>query len=228
MIPISDATAGMFFTCRGGGLYFVTRLKTGGKPEISEMLYTECRWLPPQTAYGVRGAAFRGPADLVKPLTRDEVLKWNRDRFVLETQALVKKGDRHVLRRLKTKALAPTTRQLRERGVSEVSARSELYRALCAGPDNVQQVAIRLVAAHAEAEQVESTVQALLANLDKAVQVEALDVELCNLEHLFVSAREHFEIAVARGDSEEIQIIMERSLQWVRKQVATARKKKTT
>jgi hypothetical protein len=230
MIPISAVKVGMFFTYRGNALYYVTRLKANGKPEICKMLYRECRWLPPQTAYGVNKAEFHSPDALVKPLANEEVLKWNRVRFVLETHAMVKDGDRQALRRLAGKALAPAARRLREIGVQENWAKSEMHKSLRGGPDSVQKTTTSLIAQHHYAEQSEHTVQALLADLNAAVQVEAGAVEL-ELWDLFSHARTQFEFAQRDGISteqrrEEIQGTKDGCLGWVRKQVAREKERR--
>jgi hypothetical protein len=224
MIPISAVKAGTFFTYRGNALYFVTRLKANGKPEICKMLYSECRWLPPQTAYSINKAEFLNPDVLVKPLTNEEVRKWNRDRFVLKTQAMVKEGDRQALRKLEAKAIAPASRRLRESGVEENWAKSEIRKSLRGGPDSVQKTATSLIAEHHYAGQSEHTVQALLAELDEVIQVEAgaVDLEVCDL---FTHARTRFEFAQRKGISaeqrrEEIQGTKNGCLEWVRTQVA--------
>ena len=61
MIPVSAVRPGMFFTARSGALYYVTRLRANGKPEICKMLYGEVRWLPPQAAYGVNKTRISQP-----------------------------------------------------------------------------------------------------------------------------------------------------------------------
>jgi hypothetical protein len=230
MIPISAVKTGMFFTYRNA-LYYVTRLKANGKPEICKMLYRECRWLPPQTAYGVDKAGFHSPDVLVNPLANEEVLKWNRVRFVLETQAMVKDGDRQALRKLAVKALAPAARRLREIGVQENWAKPEMYKSLYGGPDNVEKTATALIAQHHKAEEAECTVQALLADLDEAIQAEARDFELDQLWELLSRAQQHFEFAVT-GDisdkkrQEVIQSTRAGCLEWVRKQVAREKERR--
>ncbi len=230
MIPISAVGAGMFFTYRGNALYYVTRLKANGKPEICKMLYSECRWLPPQTAYGINKAEFHSPDVLVKPLTNEEVLKWNRARFVLKTQTMVKDGDRQALRRLAVKAIAPAARRLREIGAEDDWAKSEMHKSLRGGPDNVQKTTTSLVAQHHDAEKSEHTVQALLAELNEAVQVEAGAVDLEPWD-LFVYARGQFESAQRAGISveqrrEEIQGTKNACLGWVRRQVAREKERR--
>jgi len=230
MIPISLVKTGMFFTYRGGPLYYVTRLKAGGKPEIRKMLYRECRWLPPQTAYGVNKAEFHSPDVLVKPLTNDEVRKWNRDRFVQQTQAMMIAGDCQALRKLKAKAIAPAARRLRGIGVQENWAKSDMYESLYGGPNKVEKTTTALMVRHRNAEQAKRTVQALIAELDKAVQAEAGDVELDQLGDLFIHAQQCFESALdgfgAEKGQEVIQNTRARCLEWVRKQVAREKERR--
>jgi hypothetical protein len=230
MIPISSAKAGMFFTY-GGALYYVTRLKAGGKPEIRKMLYGECRWLPPQTAYGVNKAEFRSPDVLVKPRTNEEVRKWNRDRFVQQTRAVMIDGDCQALRKLKAKAIAPAARRLRKIGVQENWAKSEMYKSLYGGPDNVDETTTALIADHHYREQSKQTIQVLIAELDQAVQAEAGDVELDQLGDLFIQAEQRFKAAFDGGFSAEkgqevIQSTRAGCLEWVRKQVAREKERR--
>jgi hypothetical protein len=228
MIPVSTVEPGMFFRNQKGDLYYVSRLKSNGKPEICKMLYGENRWFPPQTAYGVNKAEFHSADALVAPLNNDEVLKWNHKRFVRATQTMVKAGDRFALRKLVAKALAPANRRLKEIGAPEQWT-TELARSLGGGPESITQTTNRLITEHKKAEETERTVQALLADLDKAIQAEAGDVEL-ELWDLFVNARQRFEFAVCACSGEKRQEVIQNvkggALGWVRKQVALAKERK--
>jgi hypothetical protein len=230
MIPLSAVKPGMFFIARSSALYYVTRLKANGKPEICKMLFGEVRWLPPQTAYGVNKAEFNSPDALVTPVNNEQALAWNHSRFVRATQALIENSDQSTLRKLVAKATAPAVHRLKEIGAPEAWANTQLHKSLRGGPESVKETTNRLITEYQKVEQSERAVQALLAELHEAVQIEAGAAEL-ELWDLFAHARTQFEFAQRNGISAEqrraeIQGTKNGCLEWVRKQVAREKERR--
>ena len=134
------------------------------------------------------------------------------------------------MRKLVAKATAPAIHRLKEIGAPEARVKTELRKALYGGPDSVQKTTTLLIAQHHDSEQAERTVQALLAELHEAVEIEAGAAEL-ELWDLFTHARAQLEFAQRTGISveqrrDEIQGIKTRCLKWVRQQVAKEKERR--